>query len=109
MPPALEAISDIYSITLKNLQGDNKSQLIVYLINSARRYINKKADSWKIYTFNLCTSILEASNYEELSCYWGHIMDLFVQYCNHKNYKLRSIAVYGMGLIFERTPIHLVQ
>ena len=83
--------------------------MINALVSSAGNFINRESIDWKGFSFGLCVSVLDSCSYEDLSCYWGQMMTLFTQYCQHGAGKLRNYSVFGMGLIFQKTPLHLVE
>lgn len=52
----------------------------------------------------LALSIVEGCSYEDVSGYWGDLMGLFMEYVYDAKVELRSISIYSIGIIFEKTP-----
>jgi hypothetical protein len=49
-------------------------------------------------------SIVEGCSYEDVSGYWGDLMGLFMGYIYDSKVELRSLSIYSIGIIFEKTP-----
>lgn len=63
-----------------------------------------KGEEWKAFGLALALSIVEGCSYQDVSGYWGDLMGLFIGYIYDPKVELRSISIYGIGIIFEKTP-----
>jgi hypothetical protein len=78
------------------------------MMEEGAKYIDKGND-WKLLSLSLVITILEKAKYNEINSIWASLLTLCVTHSSHKHTRIRNIAIYGLGLMVEGTPVELAQ
>ncbi len=57
-----------------------------------------------LYCLNLSVTILQNLSYIEISQIWSKLIEIYVHFSQHPNARIRNGGIYGLNLIFNKTP-----
>lgn len=103
----IDLIPEIYT-KLLTVSGPSSRQMLIGALLPQISFSINKEDHWKGFALSLALALVEGCIYDDLSAYWGDLMSLFSSFISHGQVLLRNPSVYGLGLIFEKSPPFLV-
>lgn len=90
------------------VSGPSDRQLLVNILIPQISFAVSKGNDWKQFALDLALALVEGCTYDDLSAYWGDLMTLFSGFMHHSQNQLRTLSVYGVGIIIEKTPPTLI-